>query len=74
MPTAAEALAATDCADLRKQLETRDTCIANLNAMIGRLKALNDTYEREGDAAEATIIALRKALEAALQGNRELTF
>ena len=62
MPTAAEALARTDCDDLRKELETRDRCIAVLNARVNRLNALLVTLERERTEADATITALRAEL------------
>ena len=62
MPTAAEALLTTDCADLRAKIATRDTMIDGLNARVGRLNKLLVQHERELDEAEATIIALRAEL------------
>ena len=63
MPTAAEALLTTDCADLRAQIATRDTMIAGLNARVDRLNKLLVQHERERDESEATITALRDELD-----------
>ena len=62
MPTAAEAISRTDCADLRKEIETRDRCIAVLNARVNRLNELLVTLNRERTEADATITALRAEL------------
>jgi hypothetical protein len=55
MTSAAELAAQTACADLQRQLDAERVCNRNHLARIGRLNALLVTYERERDAAEATI-------------------
>jgi uncharacterized protein involved in exopolysaccharide biosynthesis len=66
MTTAAEALARTDCADLRRDLDAERVCNRNHLAHINRLNALLVTYERERDERE-TQIAARNATIAALR-------
>ena len=74
MPTAAEALLTTDSSDLRAKIATRDAMIAGLDARVNRLNKLLVQHERERDEADATITALRDALDLALQGQRALPY
>ena len=78
MPTAAEALLSTDCADLRAKIATRDAMIAGLDARVNRLNKLiverdqeidrlNDKLERqlkETFEADAIIAELRAGIVA----------
>jgi uncharacterized protein involved in exopolysaccharide biosynthesis len=58
MTTSTEAILATDCADLRRDLDAERVCNRNHLARIQRLNALLVTHERERDEREAQIIVL----------------
>ena len=49
MPTANEAILATDCADLQRQLDAERTCNRNHLARIARLNALTVTQQAKID-------------------------
>jgi hypothetical protein len=68
MTTAAEAIARTDCADLKRRLLVLQDKLDMRDSTVFRLNALLVIYERERDVAEATIARLTAELAAARAG------
>lgn len=74
MTTAAELLARTDCADLRRDNEDLQRQNDVLTGRVARLNALLVIKEREAEAMEAAIITLQAELDAARAGLLELPY